>query len=526
MQTKIVKLPQIRVNGTNPRKIKDKKFDKLVDSVLVLPKMLELRPVVVDNTMTVLGGNMRCRALCAIAELDEADIRNRLDSLKDFQAKTQAEQDALVEYWLAWKDNPTVEIANASNLSEAEQREFIIKDNVNFGEWDFDTLANEWDNEELDDWGVDVWQEDNEGSRDSAEGSSLAGYTPLNKDFFVFPQTVLDTRRKEWQERKRKWLEMGIASEAGRDSELLCHSTYLTPRDSTRAACYASEHGVSKSEAARLLIEKGEASLSTTSIFDPVLCEACYRWFNTEGGRVLDPFAGGSVRGIVAGVLGMPYFGNDLREEQVNANRQNLVSVCKKEDFGAATPVWTVGDSMDIVDIMSGVGQKEFDMVFSCPPYADLERYSDKTEDLSTMGYDEFVKHYREIIARSCSLLKDNRFACLVIGDVRDKKGWYRNLVNDTIVALESAGLHYYNQLILVNSAGSAALGARGAYKSRKIVKTHQNVIIAYKGDDWKDISHDFPIQSGMRSLFDDANEDIATLGANAMNGSTGVDDM
>lgn len=218
MQTKIVKLPQIRVNGTNPRKIDEKAFEKLINSVLILPKMLELRPVVVDNSMTALGGNMRYRALCAIAELDEADIRNRLDSLRDFQAKTQAEQDALVEYWLAWKDNPTVEIANASNLSEAEQREFIIKDNVSFGDWDFDALANEWDSEDLDDWGVDVWQEESlDKNNEGAGGNDKSGGNTgaLQARFVVPPFSVLDTRNAYWQSRKKAWREfIGDAGES------------------------------------------------------------------------------------------------------------------------------------------------------------------------------------------------------------------------------------------------------------------------------------------------------------------------
>lgn len=174
MKTEIIKLSQVHINAANPRRIKDKNFDKLVDSILVLPKMLGLRPVVVDNTMTALGGNMRYRALCAIADLDEQSIRDRLNSLKDFRAKTQAERDALVEHWLAWKDNPTVEVANASNLSDAEKREFIIKDNVSFGEWDFDALANEWDSKDLDDWGVDVWQA-NEGDNDGDDGDASEG---------------------------------------------------------------------------------------------------------------------------------------------------------------------------------------------------------------------------------------------------------------------------------------------------------------------------------------------------------------
>lgn len=164
--TEKIKLSQINVNAANPRTIKDSKFDKLVTSLLVLPKMLELRPIVVDNTMTALGGNMRYRALCAIVDLDENDIRARLNASKDFQAKTQAERDALVNYWLDWKGNPTALVINASNLSDAEKREFIIKDNVSFGDWDYDALANEWESDDLNEWGVGVWEEKNDEIKD------------------------------------------------------------------------------------------------------------------------------------------------------------------------------------------------------------------------------------------------------------------------------------------------------------------------------------------------------------------------
>ncbi|MCQ2058688.1 MAG: hypothetical protein MJY71_02525 [Bacteroidaceae bacterium] len=157
MDAEIVNLSQIQVNGANPRIIKDEKFEKLINSILALPKMLTLRPIVVDETFVALGGNMRYRALTAIADLDDNELSERLASNSDVQKKTQAEQDALLNYWLRWKDKPTAPVIRASELTEDEQREFIIKDNVGFGEWDWDALANDWDNEELDRWGVDVW---------------------------------------------------------------------------------------------------------------------------------------------------------------------------------------------------------------------------------------------------------------------------------------------------------------------------------------------------------------------------------
>lgn len=165
----IVKLSQVQANAANPRSISGAQFQRLVDSLLVLPKMLELRPIVVDATMTALGGNMRYRALCAIADMSYDAIGNRLAQLPDFVKKPKPEQEALLNRWLTWRDAPTAVILRADRLTDAEAREFIIKDNVGFGEWDYDALANEWDEAELKDWGLDVWQPDDEGLDEDAD---------------------------------------------------------------------------------------------------------------------------------------------------------------------------------------------------------------------------------------------------------------------------------------------------------------------------------------------------------------------
>jgi len=119
MKTITVKINEVKSNPNNPRIIKDDKFKKLVASIKELPQMLELRPIVVNEDMIVLGGNMRLKA-CKEAGLKE------------------------------------IPIIKASELNEEQQRAFIIKDNVGFGEWDWDALANEWDAEQLDEWGLDV----------------------------------------------------------------------------------------------------------------------------------------------------------------------------------------------------------------------------------------------------------------------------------------------------------------------------------------------------------------------------------
>lgn len=116
--------------------------------------------------------------------------------------------------------------------------------------------------------------------------------------------------------------------------------------------------------------------------------------------------------------------------------------------------------------------------------FADLEVYSDNPADLSNMPYGDFIKAYREIIRKSCELLRPNRFAVFVVGDIRDKRGYYRNFVNDTIAAFEAAGLHYYNQIILLNTCGTLPIRVRGQFGTRKTGKRHQNIIVAFNGED------------------------------------------
>lgn len=215
---------------------------------------------------------------------------------------------------------------------------------------------------------------------------------------------------------------------------------------------------------------------SGTSIFDPVLVELAVRWFSPKGGTVLDPFAGGSVRGIVASKLGRQYLGVDLREEQVKANREQGDTICADP-----MPVWHCGDSLDIDKHCADL---KADLIFSCPPYADLEVYSDNPKDLSTMNYRDFLAAYRMIVRKCCTILSMDRFACFVVGDVRDSKGFYRNLVSDTIQAFLDSGLKLYNQAVLVTSVGSLPIRVGRQFESgRKLGMTHQQVLVFLKGD-------------------------------------------
>lgn len=242
-------------------------------------------------------------------------------------------------------------------------------------------------------------------------------------------------------------------------------------------------------ETSQKILAAGEG-MNGTSIFDPVLCELAYRWYCPPGGAILDCFAGGSVRGIVAGALGYRYTGVDLRAEQVAANREQGIDVFKrlqgiKRETLAVMPEWRCGDSQDIAAVAPG----EYDFLFSCPPYADLEVYSEDARDLSAIAasnYEAFRLAYSGIIKASVGSLKPDSFACFVIGEVRRADGSYYNFVGDTVRAFIEAGCSYYNECILVTALGSLPVRAGRQFQGgRKIGKTHQNVLVFLKGD-WR----------------------------------------
>lgn len=635
----------------------------------------------------------------------------------------------------------------------------------------------------------------------SSSGTGSGKETPpsLVERFGVPPFSVLDARQGYWQERKRGWLSLGLKSEVGRGENLMGRGilemvtlwtglTYQETKDFVDARRAAGKTDPEIREEAKAMGRKSGRTTSSrrllygkndrpveeldevtrkpvevqggTSIFDPVLCELAYRWFCPPDGTVLDPFAGGSVRGVVAARLGRSYVGVDLRPEQVEANEQqwaeigspfssavavipddtpaltpvewlgdegiwlkrddafafagvrggkvrtcrvlsegahglvtagsrqspqanivaqiarrlgvpcrvhtptgelspellaakaagaeivqhpagynNVIVARAREDAisrgwreipfgmeceeatrqtsqqvanlppGAKRLVVPVGSGMSLAGILQGlattgrddlpvvgvivgsapekrldrwapkdwrarvtlvrsdldyhahaprtrVGDVELDpvyeakalpfvkpgdvfwivgrrqtaepatlrtapapqwvagdsrelpsllspdfaadLVFSCPPYADLEVYSDDPRDLSTMDYEAFLAAYREIVAAAVARLRPDRFAVFVVGDIRDRKGLYRNFPAETIAAFEAAGAHLYNEAVLVTAVSTLALRAAGAFvASRKLGKAHQNVLVFVKGDAKKATEAIGPVEFG-----------------------------
>ena len=262
----------------------------------------------------------------------------------------------------------------------------------------------------------------------------------------IYPFSILDTRTKDWKDRKSWWItNFSIQSELGREQTV------------SKSTFWESETNV--------------------SIFDPVLCEMMYSWFCPPNGKILDPFAGGSVRGIVAEELGFVYEGIDLSETQIEANR-----------LQSSKPTWMVGDSDHVLDT---IPNDDYDFLFTCPPYHDLEKYSEDKDDLSNMDYDSFLQKYKSILSKSFSKLKDNRFFGIVVSEIRDasttrnyKIGKYKGFVSDTIKLAEECGFHFYNDMILYNSQHQASRTYKTYFdRNRKIPSVHQNVLVFVKGN-------------------------------------------
>lgn len=359
-------------------------------------------------------------------------------------------------------------------LTAKEQQEVLIRMNANIaGLFDWDKAANIYEMDDLTDWGCEIpdLNVENDESTRETHGS-------LSDKFLYPPFSVLNAKGGEWQNRKKLWINKGLKSEVGRDDNLLFMSMqvkYPSYYDQKAKIEKKLGHEISKEEFEEKYLDRSHP-LSTTSIFDPVLCEIAYSWFSKKGDKIIDPFAGGSVRGVVANYIGRDYTGIDLRKEQIDANYENA-----KEIIPDIVPNWLCGDSNKVLDTLEN---DSFDMCLSCPPYADLEVYSKDADDLSNMEYQKFLEVYGSIIKKTYDKLKNDSFCVWVIGEVRGDDGNYYNFLGDTITAFLNAGFKYYNEIVLETAIGTSAMRATKMFKSgRKVCKVHQNVLVFVKGD-------------------------------------------
>ncbi len=465
-------LDLLKANPKNPRKISDPQLEGLRKS---LAEFGDLSGVVFNShTGHLVGGHQRIKAIPPGAEVRierEYDVPTRTGTVAIGVIVVEGEEFA---YRVVDWDEQRELLANiAANHHGGEDDLPKLGELLKELEFSPEDLAlSGLTDEEIAKAIAAVASEPQPAGQPGTPGS---GAGSLSERFLVPPFSVLDTRQGYWQSRKKQWMGFGIRSELGRGQDAAIAGAPL-PLDREKSK------GKAEGSMATALLDgtmDGTMDGMGTSIFDPVLCELAYRWFSPKGGTVVDPFAGGSVRGIVAAKLGREYLGCDLRQEQVDANRAQAHDLCKD----GVSPIWHCGDSRELDVHFKDV---RADFIFSCPPYADLEVYSDDPRDLSTLEYELFRDAYHEIIEKAVGLLKQDRFACFVVGEVRrkGKGGFYRGFVYDTIRAFEDAGAKFYNELILVTAVGSLAIRtARPFIAARKVGKTHQNVLVFCKGD-------------------------------------------
>lgn len=265
----------------------------------------------------------------------------------------------------------------------------------------------------------------------------------------IWPWSTLDQTQPAWRERRTWWDTQGVDD--------------TTPRQGRGAMIATGRHGRTSGGVSR---------------FDPVLAELLLTWFSPPGGSVLDPFAGGPVRGIVAGHLGRDYYGIDLSSAQVDANRTVRD---RWLPHLAQTPRWS---DTDALDALARIPDEQADYILTCPPYWNRERYSDDPRDLSAMTWERFLDAHARIARESARCLRPDRFLTWVISDVRDHRGHLRHLPWIALEHLESSGLRLVNEQVLIEPPGLRAKTTRPPWQAcRTTTRRHQYVLTLVKGD-------------------------------------------
>lgn len=300
------------------------------------------------------------------------------------------------------------------------------------------------------------------------------------------PTTVFNSLRGDWRDRKREWVAQGIDSGDGREAELVYDAAARKYTNWFEVVNKVSKTlGYRPSD--KYVVENHQAELNHvrdgTSLFDPVLAELMYLWHTREGATILDPWAGGSVRGIVAALLGRNYVGIDIRPEQIEANKKQwekrLQAAPRDSQVGSIE--WRQGDSAQALAEME---PDSVDMLFGCPPYYDLEKYSDDPDDLSNLSNEEFDERMAITIEHAARALRDDSFAVFVVGSVRDKKSRILDMRRCMVDAAERAGMWLYNDAVLLNHVASVRFTMGKAFRERRLLsRVHQEILVFVKGE-------------------------------------------
>lgn len=438
LETVQVEADKIREHPQNPRKGDVEAIKESMQANGVY------RPVIVQKSSGyILAGNHTYRAM---RELGETLIPVVFVDVDD---------DTATRILLA--DNKTAELAKYDDKALAELLENIPDlDGTGFDERDLDALLLDLHNE-----------------TEAAPSQTLAD------TFGVFPASIFDTTTGTWRARKQEWENILPDSREGRDAQTFdSFATMYVNWGEVRDFHLANNPDATAIETAEryanlLIPYKAGSGISQ---FDPVLAEILTRWFTPKDGTLIDPWAGGSVRGLVAAICGRNYAGIDINPTQVETNRQDVADL-KLEDR-----VWyTLGDSLQILRTLDA---DKYDGVVACPPYYDLEQYTNDPADLSNLSAEDFDKAMIGTFKELDRVLAPDRFSCFVISSVRDKKGYQLDMRDIIKEAAKSVGWRLVNTAVLVNQiGGTGAMRAAQNMRLRSLVRRHQDVMIYVKGD-------------------------------------------
>lgn len=284
---------------------------------------------------------------------------------------------------------------------------------------------------------------------------------PVLKDRYSwYPVNILYTPHNDWNKRRKKWRDYLLIGDVGIQGEEI--------EDVTNFDKFKGGQGISK------------VKIASEAVFDPMLLEVLSDWYCPLGGSIIDPFNGSHVSAGVFQTLGYKFTGIDVRQKIINQNNEKLSKI-----IPGNLPTYLCGDSNNVLD---EIFYEQFDMLNSCPPYADLVKYSKDAPikgDISLLDYDKFVVAYRSIIRKCCSLLKHHSYACFTIGQVRHKKtGELLPFMEDTISAFKDCGMMYWNEVPLIGPLGSAAIRAKNTFERGNqgmLVNVHQTVLVFKK---------------------------------------------
>lgn len=282
---------------------------------------------------------------------------------------------------------------------------------------------------------------------------------PLSARYKIAPFTIINKLDNNYKRINQQYYRMPCNFGNGRDGVYVSGTQRY-------GSCYSGKQNKTKKD-------------PHLSVFEPALCDILMNWFAPINGNILDPFAGGLTRGLCAAKNGYNYTGIDIRENQILSNYEEF------EKSGLQKkPNWIIGDSLIKIEEL----QKEYDCIFTCPPYHDMEKYSDDPNDISNMNYNDFIDIYEKIINKSCDKTKDNAFAVFVISDFRivNNRNYFlelRNFVGKTIDIFKNNGFELYNKGVIVGHIGSAGMRADKNFTYRKLTKIHEELLVFYKGD-------------------------------------------